>query len=153
MKYPAILFLSTLFIGATIFAQTKKDSSNQKIPLEKQSQIPPSIENKFDAKSAVRLFKEDYAIPLDLKKYSALMSMDISTANNFTREELNSGLLENEIKSFRSNKNSTMQMLSEFYGEDLVNIQKLLDNLGLTKDQVVGFLMVLKFVFGQALIK
>ena len=131
----------------------KKDTSASKAPSEKSAQIPSSIEKRFDPKSTVRLFQEDFTIPLDLKKYSALMSLDIPKQENFSKEELNSGLSDDEIVSFRNNRSSTRRMLAEFYGEDLINIQKLLDNLGLTKGQIVGFLMMLKFVFGQSLLK
>jgi hypothetical protein len=146
-------FFLIIFIGFVSFAQTKKDTSTTKPPFEKPAQIPSSIEKRFDPKSTVRLFQEDFTIPLDLKKYSAIMSIDIPKQENFSKEELNSGLFDDEIVGFRNNKNSTMRMLAEFYGEDLINIQKLLDNIGLTKDQIVGFLMVLKFAFGQSLLK
>jgi len=135
------------------FAQAKKDTSVSKPQTEKPAQIPSSIEKRFDPKSTVRLFQEDFTIPLDLKKYSAIMSIDIHKQEHLSKEEKSSGLFDDEIVSFRNNRSSTMRMLSEFYGEDLINIQKLLDDLGVTKDQIVGFLMMLRFVLGQALIK
>jgi len=81
------------------------------------------------------------------------MSADISKQEHLSKEEKNSGLSDDEIISFRDNKSSTMRMMAEFYGEDLINVQKLLDELGLTKDQIAGFLMMLKFAFGQSLLK
>lgn len=153
MRYSLITTLLLIVLSFTSFAQAKKDTSASKAPAEKPAQIPSSIEKRFDPKSTVRLFQEDFTIPLDLKKYSALMSVDIHKQENFSKEELNSGLSDDEIVSFRNNKISTKRMLAEFYGEDLINIQKLLDSIGLTKDQIVAFLMVLKFAFGQSLIK
>lgn len=153
MRYSLIASLLVIILSFVSLAQTKKDTSISKPPAEKPAQIPSSIEKRFDPKSTVRLFQDDFTIPLDLKKYSALMSIDIPKQENFSKEELNSGLSDDEIVSFRNNRSSTMRMLAEFYGEDLINIQKLLDNIGLTKDQIVGFLMMLKFVFGQSLIK
>lgn len=153
MRYPLITSLLIIILSFVSLAQTKKDTSVSKPSAEKPAQIPSSIEKRFDPKSTVRLFQEDFTIPLDLKKYSALMSLDIPMQENFSKEELNSGLSDDEIVSFRNNRSSTMRMLAEFYGEDLINIQKLLDDLGVTKDQIVGFLMMLKFVFGQSLIK
>ncbi|MBI3125878.1 MAG: hypothetical protein HYZ10_15890 [Ignavibacteriales bacterium] len=140
-------------LSIVTFSQTRKDTSASQTPSEKPTQIPPSIEKRFDPKSTVHLFQKDFVIPLDLKKYTAIMSADILKQENFSKEELDSGLFDNEIISFRDNKSSTMRVLSEFYGEDLINVQKLLDELGLTKDQIVGFLMMLKFAFGQSLLK
>lgn len=153
MRYSLIASLLIIILSFVSLAQTKKDTSISKPPAEKPAQIPSSIEKRFDPKSTVRLFQDDFTIPLDLKKYSALMSIDIPKQENFSKEELNSGLSDNEIVSLRNNRSSTMRMLAEFYGEDLINIQKLLDDLGVTKDQIVGFLMMLKFVFGQSLLK
>lgn len=153
MKYLLIVLLLITALNFVAIAQTKKDTSISKPPTEKPVQIPSAIEKKFDPKSTVRLFKDDFTIPLDLKKYSAIMSLDIPGKAKFSKEELNSGLFADEITSFKNNKNSTMRMLADFYGEDLINVQKLLDELGLTKDQIVGFLMILKFAFGQSLLK
>lgn len=153
MRYFLITSLLLIVLSYTSFAQMKKDTSASKAPAEKPTQIPSSIEKRFDPKSTVQLFQNDFTIPLDLKKYSAIMSIDIPKQENFSKEELNSGLSDDEIVSFRNNRSSTMRMLAEFYGEDLINIQKLLDDIGLTKDQIVGFLMMLKFVFGQSLLK
>ena len=153
MRYLLTTSLLLIVLSLTTFAQAKKDTSVSKPPAEKPALIPSSIVKRFDPKSTVRLFQDDFTIPLDLKKYSAIMSMDIPTQENFSIEELNSGLFDDEIVSFRNNRSSTMRKLSEFYGEDLINIQKLLDDLGVTKDQIVGFLMMLKFAFGQSLLK
>jgi len=144
--------LLILFLCAHVFAQEKKDTVSSSTAYEKNSGIPAITENKFNPKSSFKLFKEDFTIPYDLKKYSAIMSLD-TPAKNTSNEEKYTGLSGEELESFRLNKNSTLRMLSEFYGEDLVDIQKLLDSVGLTKDQIVGILMALKFVFGQSLIR
>lgn len=153
MKYICLVNVLILLFCVVSFAQTKKDTSVSKPPTERPLQMPSNLEKRFNPKSTVRLFQEDFTIPLDLKKFSAIMSLDALEKNHFTQEELNSGMLYDEITSFRNNKASTMRMLAEFYGEDLINLQKLLDNIGLTKDQIVAFLMTIKFAFGQALIK
>lgn len=153
MRYLLIISLWVFVFNIVTFSQTKKDTSASKALAEKSTQIPPSIEKRFDPKSTVRLFQEDFTIPIDLKKYTAIMSADISKQEHLSKEEKSSGLSDDEIISFRDNKSSTMRMLSEFYGEDLINVQKLLDELGLTKDQIAGFLMMLKFAFGQSLLK
>jgi len=153
VKYICLVYVLILLFCVVSFAQTKKDTSVSKPKTERPIHIPPNLEKRFDPKSTVRLFQEDFTIPLDLKKFSAIMSLDALEKNHFTQEELNSGLLDDEITSFRNNKASTMRMLAEFYGEDLINLQKLLDNIGLTKDQIVAFLMTIKFAFGQSLIR
>jgi len=153
VKYFHFAYVLIFFYCVVSFAQTKKDTSASKPPVERPVQIPSSIEKRFDPKSTVRLFQENFTIPLDFKKFSAIMSLDALEKNHFTKEELSSGMLDDEITSFRNNKASTMRMLAEFYGEDLINLQKLLDNIGLTKDQIVAFLMTIKFAFGQSLIR
>jgi len=153
VKYFLFTYVLIFFSSAVFFAQTKKDTSVSKPQTERPLQMPSNLERRFDPKSTVRLFQEDFTIPLDLKKFSAIMSFDALEKNHFTQEELNSGMLDDEINSFRNNKASTMRMLAEFYGEDLINLQKLLDNIGLTKDQIVAFLMTIKFAFGQSLIR
>ncbi len=144
--------LMIVFLGS-VFAQVKDDTTRSSNSFEKKSNIPSTIEKRFEPKSSFKLFKDDFTLPHNLKKYTAIMSLDFQPPIEHSKEEANSGLSEKEIESFRSNKNSTMKMLSDFYGDDLVDIQKLLDSVGLTKDQIVGILMALKFVFGQALIK
>lgn len=153
MKYVLLVHVLIFFFSAVFFGQTKKDTSASKPPAERHLQMPSNPERRFDPKSTVRFFQEDFTIPLDLKKFSAIMSLDALEKNHFTQEEINSGMLDDEITSFRNNKASTMRMLREFYGEDLINLQKLLDNIGLTKDQIIAFLMIIKFAFGQSLIR
>lgn len=153
MKFTVSIFISLILCFTGVKAQVKKDTVGSPNQSEKKSNLSPSIENKFNPKSSFKLLKDDFTLPYDLRKYSAIMSLDIPDKKEPTKEEISSGLTEDEIDSFRNNKNSTMRMLAEFYGEDLVNIKKLMDSIGLTKDQIVGVLMVLKFVFGQALIK
>lgn len=146
-------FILVIVFFGSVFAQVKEDTTRSSNTFEKKSNIPSAIEKRFEPKSSFKLFKDDFTLPHNLKKYTAIMSLDFPLQNDLSKEEANSGLSGKEIESFRSNKNSTMRLLSDFYGEDLVDIQKLLDSVGLTKDQIVGILMALKFVFGQALIK
>ena len=46
---------------------------------------------------------------------------------------------------FEQNKSLTKRMLSDIYGEDIIDLKKILETLGITKDQIVMIAAILKF--------
>jgi len=46
---------------------------------------------------------------------------------------------------FERNKLLTKKMLSDIYGVDIIDLKKILETLGITKDQIVLAVAILKF--------
>jgi hypothetical protein len=85
-------------------------------------------------------------VPLNLKIYQKIFADEKFKIYNFTQEYLNSGLSNNELMIFDQNKLLTKRMLSDIYGEDIIDLKKIFEALGLTKDQIVMIAAILKFL-------
>ncbi len=50
-----------------------------------------------------------------------------------------------ELIAFEKNRLKFRKMLSDIYGEDLIDIEKLLTALGITREQIIAIVAILKF--------
>jgi len=149
------LLLEALFllvmISAQLFSQTEHDTSkilsNKKIMSDEKKKINTRTNN-LDAEGLSRLeFQHDnFKIPLNLKIYQKIFAYEKFETYNFPQDYLNSGLSNNELMIFDRNKMLTKRMLTDIYGEDIIDLKKILETLGITKDQIVMFVAILKFL-------
>lgn len=147
------LLLETLFlliiITSQLFSQTEHDTSktlrNKKITPGDKKQL--SIKsNSLDTEKLNRLEirQDDLKVPLNLKIYQKIFADEKFGFYSFPQEYLNSGLSNDELMIFNQNKSLTKKMLSDIYGEDIIDLKKILETLGITKDQIVMIAAILK---------
>lgn len=146
--------LETLFllvmISAQLLSQTEHDTSktlsNKKIMSGEKKPLNARTNN-LDREELNRLELQqgNFMIPLNLKIYQKIFADEKFEVYNFPQDYLNSGLSNNELMVFDRNKMLTKRMLSGIYGEDIINLKKILETLGITKDQIVMIAAILKF--------
>jgi len=148
------LLLETLFLFIIITSQllsqtvldTTKFTGKDRINKEGKKQLNTKFRssdnerlNQFDIR------QNDFKIPLNLKIYQKIFADEKFNEFIFSQEERESGLTNEELITFRNNKKLTQRMFSDIYGEDIINLKKILDELGVTKDQIVMIAAILKF--------
>jgi hypothetical protein len=148
------LFLKTFFILAIItvqlFSQTEHDTSktlrNKKNTVEEKKQLNTNS-NRFSAEKLnhLEIRQDNFVVPLNLKIYQKIFADEKFEIYTFTQEYLNSGLSNNELMIFDQNKLLTKRMLSDTYGEDIIDLKKILKTLGITQDQLVMIFAILRF--------
>lgn len=146
--------LETLFlliiITAQLFSQTEHDTSkalrNKKITPGDKKQLSTKS-NSLDKERLNRLeiWQDNFKVPLNLKIYQKIFADEKFELYSFPQEYLNSGLSNDELMIFEQNKSLTKKMLSDIYGEDIIDLKKILETLGITKDQIVMIAAILKF--------
>ncbi|TSA26890.1 MAG: hypothetical protein D4R68_06585 [Ignavibacteriales bacterium] len=155
------LFLETLFlliiITTQLFSQTEHDTSktlsNKKITPRDKKQL--SIKsNSLDTERLHRLeiLQDNFKVPLNLKIYQKIFADEKFMIYRFPQEYLNSGLSNDELMIFEQNKSLTKRMLSDIYGEDIIDLKKILETLGITKDQIVMVAAILKFFLSNPIL-
>ena len=148
------LLLETLFLFIIITSQllsqtvldTTKFTGKDRINKEGKKQLNTKFRsldnerlNQFDVR------QNDFKIPLNLKIYQKIFADEKFNEFIFSQEERESGLINEDLTTFRNNKKLTQRMLSDIYGEDIINLKKILEGLGITKDQIVMIAAILKF--------
>jgi hypothetical protein len=146
--------LETLFlliiITAQLFSQTEHDTSkalrNKKItPSDKKQLSTKSNSLDMERLNRLEIRQDDLKVPLNLKIYQKIFADEKFGFYSFPQEYLNSGLSNDELMIFNQNKSLTKKMLSDIYGEDIIDLKKILETLGITKDQIVMAAAILKF--------
>ena len=149
------LFFETFFIltiiTAQLFSQTELDTSktlkNKKITTEEKKQLNTNSSRlNTERLNSLEIRQENFLVPLNLKIYQRIFADEKFEIYNFSQEYLNSGLSNNELMIFDQNKLLTKRMLSDIYGEDIIDLKKIFETLGITKDQVVMIAAILKFL-------
>ena len=148
------LFFEILFfliiITSQSFSQIEHDTSkilnNKKITTKEKKQLNADF-NGLDTERLNRLEirQENFMVPLNFKIYQKIFADEKFKIYNFTQEYLNSGLSNNELMIFDQNKLLTKRMLSDIYGEDIIDLKKIFETLGITKDQIVMIAAILRF--------
>ena len=148
------LFLKILslivLITTQLFSQTEHDTSktlsNKKIMTSDKEQLNTKS-NSFDMERLNRLEirQDNFMVPLNLKIYQKIFADEKFDFFIPREEDLNSGLSNNALMIFERNKSLTKKMLSDIYGEDIIDLKKILQALGITKDQMVLAVAILKF--------
>ncbi len=150
MKFFLKMFFLVILTIAQLFSQTEHDTSkilsNKKITTSDKKQLNAKS-NIFDIERLNRLEirQDNFKIPLNLKIYQKIFADEKFEFYNFQQEDLNSGLSNNALMIFEQNKSLTKRMLSDIYGEDIIDLKKILEKLGITKDQIVLAAAILKF--------
>jgi hypothetical protein len=144
ISFRQLIFLS-LFVSIPVFSQSVGDTSkaSNKENRNKQNYNLPKIPDK--SPSPFEFHTENIFIPLNLKIYGKAMVNEYKKPRKFTAEELSTGMSDDELTSFDSNKLNTKKMLSDLYGEDLIDEEKILESLGITKEQIIGIVAILRF--------
>lgn len=139
-----LLFL--IIITAQLFSQTEHDTSktlsNKKImPSDKKQLSTKSNSLDTERLNRLEIRQDNFKVPLNLK----IFADEKFETYSFPQEYLNSGLSNDEFLIFEQNKALTKRMLSDIYGEDIINLKEILEALGITKDQIVMVAAILKF--------
>ncbi|MHB8905764.1 MAG: hypothetical protein ACYC4T_03945 [Melioribacteraceae bacterium] len=138
-----------LIAAMHLFSQTVRDTSKTSRQENKSDRkqilqkIPDDATNQFELPD-VNIF-----IPLNLKIYQKAIINNYNAPHKFTREELSTGMADDELISLEVNKSKTKRMLSELYGEDLIDMKKVLETLGITKEQITWIVAILRFFLQQ----
>ena len=142
-----IMFLFLLF-SIQLFSQTNQDTSksfsknnNEKTRLDTNSKTLKSLQNRFE------LQKDITSVPLNLKIFQQILIDEMHAGRKLSSEELATGMSDAELTAFDINKNNFEKMLYATYGEDIINMKKILEKLGITKSEVVLLAAILKFLF------
>lgn len=150
-----IISIMFLFLPVIHFCQISIDTSKN----EKQKKInnvdrsaPEINQYQFLNPVSKNIFEKN-ELPLNLQIFSKAFANDFKPNPFFSADELASGLSDQELISFNNNKAKMQKILYDFYGEDLIDMEKLLASLGLTKNQIIALAAALKFIFAQGLLK
>ncbi len=149
MDYIRLIIFLSLIVTVPILSQTEGDTSKTTLRDNKNGRkqiihkIPNGTTNRFE------LPNENIFIPLNLKIYQKAIINDYIAPHKFTKEELSTGMADDELISFEINKMKTKRMLSELYGEDLIDIKKILAALGITKEQITWVVALLRLFLQQ----
>jgi hypothetical protein len=147
MKGNQVIFF-LLFFSIQLFSQIDQDTSklfnknNSKNTLLKSNlKKLESIHNRFEIQ------KDIISVPLNLKIYQQILAEEVLKERKLSSEELETGMTAAELTAFEINKTNFERMLIEIYGEDLINMKKILESLGITKEHVIWLAAILKFLF------
>ena len=150
MKFFFVTLFLLIIITAQSFSQTEHDTSkilsNKKITTPEKKQLN-STSNRLNTETLnhLEIRQENFIVPLNLKIYQKIFADEKFEFYSFPQEYLNSGLRNDELMIFDQNKSLTKRMLSNIYGEDILDLKKILETLGITKDQIVMVAAILKF--------
>lgn len=150
MKFFQRITFLIVFITTQLFSQTEHDTSktlnNKKITTSDKEQLNAKS-NSFDIErlNRLELRQDNFKVPLNLKIYQKIFADEKFDFFIPREDDLNSGLSNNALMIFRQNKTITKRMLSDIYGEDIIDLKKILETLGITKDQIVLAAAILKF--------
>ena len=150
MKFLLETLFLLIIISTQLFSQTEHDtsktSSNKKInPSDMKQLNTKSNSLETERLNRLEIRQDNFKVPLNLKIYQKIFADEKFVIYNFPQEYLNSGLSSDELMIFEQNKSLTKRMLSDIYGEDIIDLKKILETLGITKDQIVMIAAILKF--------
>jgi hypothetical protein len=127
-----------------LFSQNKIDTTRtMKDTQDDRKQINSNARRETLIK--IQLLNENFSIPLNLRIYQKVMINDYIAPHKFSQEELSTGMSNDELISFEKNRLKTRRMLSGLYGEDFINTENILAALGITKEQLIAVVAILKF--------
>ncbi|MCX6169365.1 MAG: hypothetical protein NTX65_08495 [Ignavibacteriales bacterium] len=144
MKNICLSIFFSLVVTLPVLAQTVGDTSKTTNKENKNEQnfiirkIPDNTTNRFEFNN------ENIFIPLNLKIYQKAIINGYLEPHKFSHEELRTGMTDDELISFELNKKKTKRMLSELYGEDLIDEEKILESLGITQEQITWIVALLR---------
>ena len=146
LKMLSLIVLITLQLFSQTEHDTSKTLSNKKITTSDKEQLNAGS-NSFDIERLNRLEmrQDNFKVPLNLKIYQKIFADENFEYFVPKQEDLNSGLSNYELMIFERNKLLTKKMLSDIYGVDIIDLKKILETLGITKDQIVLAVAILKF--------
>ena len=149
------LFVIILFSAAAVPAQEKIDSllktPNQLEMLNNPEKIQPDEEHQENKLPLQYLLLEIRKNKLDEKFFltNKLLQAEIEENYVFDKDELNSGLSDNELIAYMKNKKETQRILSDSYSQRAdVNWDKIQRILHLTKTTasiILGILSLIKY--------
>jgi hypothetical protein len=143
-----------LFFAGSSFCQTNTDTIKNEKAKKLESGMNPTTNNL--PLQLLNPFQKkvlgETLLPLNLHIYSQVFANDYKPGTSYSSEDLTSGLSAEELYAFNNNKTRLQKVLTDFYGEDLVNIAKFLESLGLTKEQIVALAAMLKFIFAPGML-
>jgi len=151
MKFFMKIFFFIVITTTQLFSQTEHDTSkilsNKKITSSDNKKVSVNS-NRLDLErlNRIEIRQDNFKVPLNLKIYQKIFADEKFEFYNFQQEDLNSGLSNNALMIFEQNKMLTKRMLSDIYGEDIIDLKKILATLGITKDQIVLAAAILKFL-------
>ena len=132
-----------IIISMPIFSQTKTDTTiNKKASADGREQM--NSDTYHEIQNRIQLLDGDYSIPLNLKIYQKIMLYNYIAPDKFSQEELRTGMSDNELIAFEVNRLKTKRMLSDIYGEDLIDVENILATLGITREQLIAIAAILK---------
>ena len=150
MKFFLVTLFFLIITAPQLFSQTEHDTINARINKKNMQSDKNQLStrsNSLDSEKFNRLeiLQNNFKVPLNLKIYQKIFANEKFEIYSFPQEYLNSGLSNYELTIFEQNKSLTKRKLSDIYGEDIIDLKKILETLGITKDQIVMVAAILKF--------
>lgn len=136
-----LLFL-LLILPMPLFSQTKIDTARTDKEIQDSRK---QINSRHETSSKIQLFDGNFSIPLNLKIYQKVVLNDYIGPHKFSLEELSTGMTYKELIAFEKTRLKFRKTLSDIYGEDLIDIEGLLAALGITREQLIVIVAILKF--------
>lgn len=133
-----------------LFAQTEHDtiktiSNKENIQDNKKLYNTKSNSINTERLNHLEIRQSNFVVPLNIKIYQKIFADEKFEFYSFQQELRNSGLSNNELMTFEQNKLLTIKLLFDIYGKDIIDLKKILETLGITKDQIVMLAAILKF--------
>lgn len=142
------IILLLIILSAQLFSQTNRDTSKSFPKNDKEKSLLNTNSKALETlQNHLELQKDITSVPLNLKIFQQILSEEMRIERMPSSEELATGMSETELTAFDINKNNFEKMLYATYGEDIINMKKILEKLGITKDEVVLLAAILKFLF------
>jgi len=138
------LFFFLIITSASILSQTKTDTVQAREQNRDGKRKISSNVNRMIFEAAP-LINDNFTIPLNLKIYQKAILNGYKAEQNFSAEDLSSGLSREDLSVFNQNRLKTKKMLAAIYGEDIINIPAILEALGITREQIIAVAAILKF--------
>jgi len=138
------ILLLMFLISTVSFSQTTRDTvRGGKEIQERGSQINRNAGRVVSKE--LKLFNNYFSIPLNPKIYQKILVNDFLRSHTFSQEELRTGMTGEELAAFEKHKLNTQRILSDIYGEDLIDVESILSALGITREQIIAVAAILKF--------
>lgn len=135
--------LIILFISMPLFSQTKTDTTINKN--EKSDNLAQMNSNSHhEIQNRLQLMDGNFFVPLNMKIYQRIMLYDYLVPHKFSQEELRTRMSDDELIAFDVNRLKTKRMLSDIYGEDIIDVENILATLGITREQLIAIAAILK---------
>jgi len=143
--------LIVMFFYKTFFPQSNTDtikSDTRAISTKSDNLSRHFTEQTLSRPFQIELSNSNAVFPINFKLYqNFLFDESIIQKNGHLLYEKIIGMTDSELNAFYKNKEQADKLLRDIYGEDLIDLKKILSMLGISKSQIIAVAAILKFLF------